>query len=68
VAIAYYGTTLTSLEWYWPTGIGLVAAWPIYLLFDGPLRFVLTGMKMLLGLAILAGIVLVIAHLMQQGG
>lgn len=67
-AIAYVGIQYTKLEWYWPVGVGGMAGFALYRLFQGPLRGVLTGVKYLL---IVAGVGLVgalIYHLAQKSG
>jgi len=52
--ISYYGLNNTDMEWYWPVGIGFLMGWFVHWLFSGPLRFVGTIVKHIIGFGLLA--------------
>ena len=62
IAIGYYGTTETNLEWYWPVGVGFAVSVMTSKLLSGPLRFLMTILKWSIICAIFAGLI----YLFQQ--
>lgn len=56
VGLPYFGITELAIAWYWAVGIGFVVAKMTTILLEGPLVFVLRGIKWSFFLSILAGV------------
>lgn len=63
--ISYYGLNNFDAEWYWSVGIGFIAGYIVFWLFRGPLRFVGTLVKYLIGLAFLGFLVYGIVEIIK---
>ena len=67
-AIGYYGIQYGKLDWYWPVGFGLLVGFVLYKLFQGPLRFLLTGLKYLLLVGAVGVGLALIVHFWEKAG